>query len=181
MKCVRKFASIFASIALVSGTVAAALSLTTTAADASVYTHTDMVRCYWLGSVKTPTNACIELFANSTYSGSQVWINGKVQCYLYPSIEDGLSEQKLKWCGVGGGNGTATMNIGINWTDAFEGPSISYLYERIYIPASGSQSCKSGGSNLKYGTIYDWWNDYYVCNWKGAGAPQGPPSGTIYG
>ena len=171
----------FTSVALACATVAAALSLTAPAADASVYTHTDMVRCYWLGNVKSPTTACVEIFANSTYSGSQVWINGKVRCYVYPSIEDGLSEQKLDWCGVGGGNGTSTLNIGINWTDAYEGPSISYLYERINIPASGSQSCKSNGSNLKYGTIYEWYNHYFVCNWNGAGAPQGPPPGTIYG
>ena len=165
----------FTSVALACATVAAALSLTAPAADASVYTHTDMVRCYVV-ETSGDYKACVEIFANSTYSGSQVWINGKVRCYLWFNAVLGSGEQKLDWCGVGGGNGTSTLNIGINWTDAYQGPKISYLYERINIPASGSQTCKSNGSNLTYGEVSTWWNNYFVCNWDGAGAPQGPPS-----
>jgi hypothetical protein len=167
-----------AAVAFASAIAAAAtLSLTATAANASVYTHTDMVRCYSSG-YPAYHEACVEIFANSTYSGKQVWINGKVRCYLFPDVGLGAAEQSLNWCGVGGGNGTAQLNIGINWTDAGEGSSIPYLYERLDIPASGSESgpgCKSSGSNLKYGTVYNWSNYYYVCNWPGAGSPHGAP------
>ena len=153
---------------------AAMLSLPATAANADVYTHTDMVRCYHV----VADEACVEIFANSTYSGSQVWINGSVHCYLWYNALLGSNEQHLDWCGVGGGNGTATLNIGINWTDAFEGASIPYLYERIDIPASGSETCTSWGSNGTYWEVQLWSNYYFVCNWPGGGSPHGaPPDG----
>jgi hypothetical protein len=172
MKIPGKFAAVVFASAIAA---AATLSLTATTANAkSVYTHTDMVRCYYSGW-PAYHQACVEIFANSTYSGSQVWINGNVRCYLYPNVNLGAGQQTLDWCGVGGGNGTATLNIGINWTDAGEGSSISYLYERIDIPASGSETCKSNGSNGKYGVVWNWSNAYFVCNWPGAGSPHGAP------
>lgn len=162
-------------LALIVAVVAVALSVTAgnaaNAANAkSVYTHTEIIRCQISGR---PTNGCIDIFTNATYSGTQIWVNGNVQCI--PTSFDGKA--RTTWCGVGGGNGTATLDVGANWTD-----SEGNFYQRVNIPANGNtgisgnwpatnngKGCSSNGSN----TDEIWQTPYFVCNNLGAGSPQG--------
>jgi hypothetical protein len=78
----------------------------------------------------------------STYTATQIWINGSVQCSATPGWA------AVSWCGVGGGNGTAELNIGDNlkgrnWT--------AYNRVNIYANAAG---CYVWGGSSNYGS-YD--------------------------
>jgi hypothetical protein len=100
--------------------------------------------------------AAVSLSAYSTYSATQIWINGHVSCTWWST---GV-EEDITWCGVGGGNGTATLNIGINW----EIPAWNAynLYERMDILAAGG-GCTTWGTNSPVGSIYNWANDNLEC------------------
>ena len=115
------------------------------AAHANTYTESYINRCATVTS--TGTNQCFQLGAFSTYSSTQIWINGSVDCrQLSGSVT-------VTWCGVGGGNGTADLNIGIN----FNLPGASGLYERMDILSNG-RGCKTNGSNTDTKVITNWWN-----------------------
>src|SRR5690349_23444104 len=71
-------------------------------ASANVYTSSAIERC--IGS--NPTN-CVYLQAYSTYSPSQIWINGHVFC-------SGTQYVQITWCS-NTNNGQSYLNIGVNF------------------------------------------------------------------
>jgi hypothetical protein len=121
-------------------------------ANASTYTLSFIDRCAMVslnGSVGDLQEDCFQLGAYSTYSQTQVWINGSVICNPYQGSVN------ITWCGVGGGNGTGALNIGDNFT--FPGATGSF-YERMDMFAGGA-GCETWGSNSPGNGIYDWGND----------------------
>jgi hypothetical protein len=122
-------------------------------ANASTYTVSYIDRCMMTVAEHNQggyPRDCFQMGTYSTYSQTQVWINGKVFCKPY-SGSVGFS-----WCGVGGGNGTGALNIGGNFTMS----GIGGLYERMNIYAGGG-GCSTWGSNSSTNGIYKWWNDFY--------------------
>jgi hypothetical protein len=82
----------------------------------------------------------------STYSQTQIWINGQVTCSATPGWA------AVSWCGVGGGNGTAKLNIGVNlkgrnWT--------AYSRANLYANAVGCYVW--GGTSNGGGTANSTW------------------------
>lgn len=121
--------------ALVAVVMAAGLlgTVGTSIASASTYNKTlfDSFGYNWAGDYGYST-----LGAYSTYTGTQIWINGSVHCSATPGWA------AVSWCGVGGGNGTATLNIGDNlaarnWT----------AYDRVNIYANAAGCYGWGGSS----------------------------------
>ena len=90
----------------------------------------------------------------STYSASQIWINGKVSCkgQGYSGLPT-AAPVDITWCGVGGGNGTAVLNVGVNWNVPAWGSG--GLYERMDLLAAGG-GCTTWGSNSIVGYIVFW-------------------------
>jgi hypothetical protein len=117
------------------------------AANASTYTESYINRCATVKS--SGTNQCFQLGAYSTYTSTQIWVNGNVDCRSLSGSVD------FTWCGVGGGNGTGVLNIGGN----FNMPGVSGLYERMDIKADG-KGCSTSGSNSDTGGVTNWWNYY---------------------
>jgi hypothetical protein len=129
-----------------------AAGASSTRAAESVYTTSSMARCF-----TAIINAeCVNFQAYTTYSASQIWINGHVAC----SWSGGPYPVDITWCGVGGGNGTAYLNIGVNWN--VPAANASGLYERMNIVAGG-QGCTTFGTNSTVGDVGDWWNGSLVC------------------
>jgi hypothetical protein len=160
----RKIKSAVAAAAACAGMLAPLLVLGASAANAeSVYTISYINRCMDIkvNNLKPPTfrDYCYHLGAYSTYSQTQIWINGHVSCYGYNQASGGdeNGSANITWCGVGGGNGTAVLNIGANVT--YSGIAGSY-YERMNI-YSGGAGCSTWGSNSAVNGIYTWWNDGY--------------------
>jgi hypothetical protein len=141
-------------LAVAAAAVAAGLLAPTFAAgtaNASTYTISFIDRCARVGPTSGNLHTdCFQLGAHSTYSQSQVWINGKVFCHVYSGSVN------ITWCGVGGGNGTGALNIGDNFT--FPGATGSY-YERMDMFAGGA-GCETWGSNSVGHGIYQWGNDH---------------------
>jgi hypothetical protein len=119
----------------------------------SVYTTSSMTRCFERGGLSNP--GCVHFQAYSTYSANQIWINGHVSCSWSGDVPSDIT-----WCGVGGGNGTAYLNIGLNWNVPDWGAS--GLYERMNIVAGG-RGCTTSGTNSKVGEIGTWYNESLVC------------------
>ena len=94
----------FTSVALACATVAAALSLTAPAADASVYTHTeaaasvythtDMVRCYVV-ETSGDYKACVEIFAIPPTADLRYGSTAKYVAICGLTLSSGSGEQKL--------------------------------------------------------------------------------------
>jgi hypothetical protein len=143
----RKIRSAVAATVAAAGILAALLAAGT--ANASTYTLSFIDRCAGIGISPNIQFDCFQLGAYSTYTDSQVWINGRVICHPYRGTVN------VTWCGVGGGNGTGALNIGDNFT--FPHASGSY-YERMQI-FSGGAGCDTYGSNSTGGGIYQWFND----------------------
>ena len=166
----RKIKSAVAAVAVAAGMLASPLAAGTANA-VTTYTWSNIDRC---ASVRgSQNNDCIELGANSTYSQTQVWINGSVHCRAYSG------SVTYSWCGVGGGNGTRALNIGVNFT--FSG--IGGLYERMNLFAGGNTAyggdgpgCHMWGSNSDTNGITNWWNDDGGFN---TNPPPVPGGGTI--
>lgn len=81
----------------------------------------------------------------STYTSTQIWINGTVHCSATESWA------AVSWCGVGGGNGTAHLNIGVNlesrnWT--------AYARANLYANAAG---CYVWGGSSNGGSFTASW------------------------
>jgi hypothetical protein len=66
----------------------------------------------------------------------------------------------ITWCGAGGGNGTAVLNVGVNWNVPDWG--VSGLYERMDLLAAGG-GCTTWGTNSFAGSIALWDNWELVC------------------
>jgi len=118
-----------------------------TANAALTYTISYIQRC---ATVHGSANIdCFKMGTYSTYSQTQVWINGRVFCNPYSG------SVTITWCGVGGGNGTGALNIGDNFT--FSG--VGGLYERMNIYA-GFAGCSTWGSyTTSPNGVTKWWND----------------------
>jgi hypothetical protein len=163
----RKIKWAVAMAAVAAGMLASPLAAGTANA-ALTYTWSVIDRCATVnGSLN---HDCIELGAYSTYSQTQVWINGTVYCRPYSG------SVSYSWCGVGGGNGTGALNIGVNFT--FSG--VTGLYERMNIFAGGSSAyggagpgCGTFGSHSNTNGITNWWNDAPGPGWDGGSADQG--------
>jgi hypothetical protein len=130
--------------AMVAGILAPALAAGT--ANASTYTISYIDRCAQFGSGPGVYD-CFQLGAHSTYTNSQVWINGSVFCHPYSG------SVTITWCGVGGGNGTGALNIGDNFTFS----RVKGLYERMDMFAGGA-GCETFGSNSATNGIIFWFN-----------------------
>jgi hypothetical protein len=111
----KKFKSVGPILAVIAAVLAFAVpataSATTIAGSASAssnYTYSEIYRCAVYTEVGI--DPCFGLSVYTTSTSSQIWINGNVTCY--PQQGD----IAFTWCGVGGGNGTGTLNIGGNFT-----------------------------------------------------------------
>jgi hypothetical protein len=146
----RKIKSVVAAAAVAAGMLASPLAAgTANAANAALtYTISYIQRCATVSG--SANKDCFKMGTYSTYSQTQVWINGRVFCNPYSG------SVTYSWCGVGGGNGTGALNIGINFT--FSG--VGGLYERMNIYA-GFAGCSTWGSSSPKINGYDfhWWND----------------------
>ena len=141
----RKIKSALAVAAVAAGMLASSLAAAGTA-NASTYTISYINRCAELTNAPNVFD-CFQLGAHSTYSQSQIWINGTVFCKPYSG------SVKITWCGVGGGNGTGALNIGAN----FNFPGVTGLYERMDMFAGGA-GCETWGSNSATHGIIFWFN-----------------------
>jgi hypothetical protein len=146
----RKIKLAVAVAAVAAGLLAPSLAAGT--ANASTYTTSSMTRCF-----TAIFNAeCVHFQAYTTYSASQIWINGHVAC----SWSGEPYPVDITWCGVGGGNGTGYLNIGLNWN--VPAANASGLYERMNIVAGG-QGCTTFGTNSTVGHVGGWWNGSLIC------------------
>lgn len=147
------------ALAAAAGLLAApsAANAAVTRAAESVYTVSSMTRCF-VSSNGNSYSECVSFKAYTTYSATQIWINGHVSCGW--SSSGYVTPVDITWCGVGGGNGTGYLNVGVNWNvpdwDAYG------LYERMNI-VSGGEGCTTFGTNSVVGQINYWWNDSLVC------------------
>jgi hypothetical protein len=141
----RKIKLAVAAAAVAAGMLASPLAAGT--ANASTYTISYINRCAEPAAHPNVYD-CIQLGAHSTKTDSQIWINGSVICHPYSG------SVTYSWCGVGGGNGTGALNIGVNFT--FSG--ITGLYERMDIFAGPDRKCNTWGSNSDTNGIDYWWN-----------------------
>jgi hypothetical protein len=147
---VRKIKWVVAVAAVAAGMLASLLAAGT--ANASQYTFSGIDRC---ATVHLDGVAqCFELGAYSTYTQTQVWINGSVICNRYSG------SLGITWCGVGGGNGTGALNIGDNFT--LPDATGSY-YERMDIFAGGNTfyggdgpGCDTWGSDSDTNGVTSW-------------------------
>jgi hypothetical protein len=140
------------AVAVAAGMLAPSLAAGT--ANANTYTISFIDRCARVGTSSGNLETdCFQLGAYSTYTDSQVWINGSIICHPYQG------SVHITWCGVGGGNGTGALNIGDNFT--FPGATGSY-YERMDIFAGGS-GCDTWGSNSVGNGIWQWGNVNGIC------------------
>jgi hypothetical protein len=144
----RKIKSAFAALAVIAGV----LGIPGTASAESVYTTSAVERC--IGSY--PAN-CVYLQAYSTYSRSQIWINGIVTC-------SGTQYVIVTWC-KNTNNGQSYLNIGVNFTilphsGGGNTPTGSFYY-RMNIYANGN-GCYSWGSNADVNGNR-WYQALYQC------------------
>jgi hypothetical protein len=151
MSKIRSAAAILAVAAGLLAAPTAAMAASVRPAE-SVYTFSSMTRCF---ENKTLAYGCVYFQAYSTYSASQIWINGHVSCSWSGDVPSDIT-----WCGVGGGNGTAYLDIGLNWNVPDWGAS--GLYQRMNI-ISGGRGCTTSGTNSNAGQIDDWWNRSLIC------------------
>jgi hypothetical protein len=167
----RKIKLAVAAAAVAAGLLASPLAVGI--ANASTYSISFINRCAQVSG--SANHDCIQLGSYATYTQDQVWINGHVYCNI---LSGGVTKT---WCGVGGGNGTGALNIGVNFT--FSG--VTGLYERMNIFAGGNvnfggdgQGCGTFGSNSNVqGHTIHWWNDDgYALNGY---YPDNSPDGTL--
>jgi hypothetical protein len=140
-----------AAVTVALGLLATPIAAGTASAQDEAYNFSGIERCVNF------MNYCMTLEAYSSYSQTQIWINGSVGCH--PSGAPS-KDVDVTWCGVGGGNGTFTLNIGVNW---YWWPlSGNLLWERMNISAD-YDGCSTWGynSNLSYGS--SWYNAWLTC------------------
>jgi hypothetical protein len=117
----------------------------------SVYTVSSMNR-YFADNL---LSGYVSFKAYSTYSSSQVWINGTVSCSGHGFSGVPAAPVDITWCGVGGGNGTGFLNIGVNWN--VPAWKANGLYERMDIVKNG-EGCTTFGSDNPIGNITYWYS-----------------------
>jgi hypothetical protein len=116
----------------------------------SVYVKNYMTRCF----ADQIFAGCVYFQAYTTYSATQIWINGSVYCKGEGFDGDPAAPVDVTWCGVGGGNGTGFLNVGVNWN--VPAWKASGLYERMDILKNG-ENCTSFGSSKPIGDITYWY------------------------
>jgi hypothetical protein len=169
MRKIKLAAAVLAAVAgLLAGPVAA--NAASAGSAESVYTLSSMTRafgalepCNGDSNVLCTYSGDVHFQVYSTYSASQIWINGKVSCKGQgydgnPRAADGPVD--ITWCGVGGGNGTAVLNVGVNWN--VPAWAADGLYERMDLLAGGG-GCTTWGTNSVYGYIAFWSNWELSC------------------
>jgi len=122
----------------------------------SVYTVSSMTRCF----ADNLLAGCVSFKAYTTYSSSQVWINGTPSCSGQGFAGVPAAPVDITWCGVGGGNGTGFLNVGVNWN--VPAWKANGLYERMDIVENG-EGCTTVGSNKPIGDITTWYNASIIC------------------
>jgi hypothetical protein len=80
---------------------------------------------------------------HTTNTTSQVWINGTVSCTAYGG-------NRVTWCGVGGGNGTGTLDTGANFT----GPGGSSYWFRFDLHANGTCTVRGNAPEMVPDTCF---------------------------
>jgi len=143
----QKITSVVTSVVVAAGALVLSLAAAGTANASGTYTYSYIDRC---ASVAGQGTDCFELGAYTTATTSQIWINGSVSLSPY------LGSVTVTWRGVGGGNGTASLNIGAD----FNLPYHTGLYERMNI-GDLVGICSTNGSNADSGGthgITGWWN-----------------------
>jgi hypothetical protein len=73
---------------------------------------------------------CVEMGIHTTSTATQIWINGKVSCIAKAGFA-------ISWCGVGGGNGTATLNFGMNVVGQGLGGGYDWFRMNLYANGAG--------------------------------------------
>ena len=166
----RKIKLAAAVLTTVTGLLAALLvaNAASTRPAESVYTLSSMTRAF---SALEPCVGNSQAFCTvsgdvyfqvySTYSASQIWINGKVSCkgQGYRGLPT-AAPADITWCGVGGGNGTAVLNVGVNWN--VPAWAAYGLYERMDI-LRRRRACTTWGTNSTTGDIVFWDNWELSC------------------
>ena len=148
----RKIKLVVVALAATAGLLAtpAAAGVARAASAESVYTKSSLTRCF----ADQIFDGCVYLQAYTTYSATQIWINGSVYCKGEGFDGNPPAPVDVTWCGVGGGNGTGYLNIGVNWNvPAWQA---SGLYERMDIVKNG-EGCTSFGSDKPIGDITYWY------------------------
>jgi hypothetical protein len=135
---------------LATPTAAIAASAASAASAESVYTKSIVTRCFADGLLA----GCVYFRAYSTYSATQVWINGSVYCKGEGFDGNPPAPVDVTWCGVGGGNGTGFLNVGVNWN--VPAWKANGLYERMNI-VEGGEGCTTFGSDEPIGDITYWY------------------------
>jgi len=158
----RKIKLVVVALAATAGLLTApAAAYAATRPAESVYTTSYMDRCFD-DEQNTIDYAveCIHLQVYTTYSATQIWINGHVTCNPFAKLF-GPVPVDITWCGVGGGNGTAYLNIGVNWNV----PTwhADNLYERMDIVKNGEGCTTPGGSNSAVGDLSGWSTRNLTC------------------
>ena len=160
MKRIKVAALALAAAAGLLAAPAAATAATTRPAE-SVYTISSMNRCFNNDPASLlEVVECIHFQAYTTYGATQIWINGHVTCKLQ-TILNGLVPVDITWCGVGGGNGTGYLNIGVDWN--VPDWHADNLYERMDIVSGGAGCTTPLGTNSSVGDIYGWSNKDVTC------------------
>jgi hypothetical protein len=116
----------------------------------SVYTKSSLTRCF----ADQIFDGCVYFQAYTTYSATQIWINGNVYCKGEGFNGDPAAPVDVTWCGVGGGNGTGFLNVGVDWN--VPAWKASGLYERMDIVKNG-EGCTTSGSDKPIGKITYWY------------------------
>jgi hypothetical protein len=142
-----------AALTAFAGLLAAPGAANATIAKPEYVNTTSSMSRYFAAFEECGANVCtltdwVHFQVYSTYSASQIWVNGTPKC-----TSGGAVPVTTTWCGVGGGNGTAVLNVGIDWQvldwDA------GGLYARMDLLADG-QGCTTQGTNSDVGLIYAW-------------------------
>jgi hypothetical protein len=152
----RKIQLLAVAFTVALGVLAAPISAGTASAS-EVYNFSGIERCFNTADTVFPGQVgCMTVQAFSSYTSTQIWINGKVGCFA-GETHTGTFAYTIGWCGVGGGNGTAYLNIGVNWY----WPNLfgsAMLYERMNI-YSNDAGCVTWGYNAGPG----WSNNWLTC------------------
>jgi hypothetical protein len=98
-------------------------------------------------AIANEVNADIAVQAYTTINNAhtQIWLNGAVKC-LNPY------GGSITWCGLGGGNGTYVLNVGMNYQKYGTDGTLYKYYLRMVLDASAA--CWYQGSMNGYYSIF---------------------------
>ena len=133
----RKIKSLLAAAAVAAGLLMAPLTASPASAE-SVYTLSWIGFCFH-ASAQGCAIGNVNLTVTTTYSYSQIWINGHVSC----THGGGWV---ITWCS-NTNNGKSYLNVGMNWTGTPQSgiDNGQYSWERMNILANGAGCSPWGG------------------------------------